>query len=383
MPTELKINSIDLFITEKCNLKCSYCFHKQEDSELTIEQGRKILSALYEKYPDKMFINFFGGEPLLYPKTVIALMEYAKTLWQQLTFGISTNGTIFDEELFQYFLDNKMKMQVSCDGDVATQNEMRGEAELVHSNIKKILKYFPKLCVRLTYTPENVANLYDNVLFLHKLGVKKVMHQAVIEGGWGDDQILEYHNQYKLLYHYKRYHRDLEIEFIDKNIRICNGDQYVAPNFCEAGKTLIAILPNGDVYPCHRAASNKIFKLGNILDGKKIIRGVFLNINKHSLNCSKNCPAHLTCHSCIMVHHIVNNNIQEPIMQYCKLMMAEFQGAESIKHIDKEDKQNHLLNSMAKVLVDISTRLEKIENDKHSTSNSDDNSIDNDISNST
>jgi uncharacterized protein len=213
----------------------------------------------------------------------------------------------------------------------------------------------------MTYTPENVDRLIDNVAFLYeKLGVKRIMHQAVIEANWTEDKLAEYMNQYKMLYHYKRGHRDLNIEFIDKNLRLINNDLHLPPHYCEAGKQLLAILPNGDVYPCHRAASNRLFKLGNIHEGKKIIRGIFLNIDKNTTGCMKSCPAAITCHSCIIANYLVNKNLQDPIKPYCKLMVIEFQGAETIKQVDKEDKQNYLWQSMAKLMIDLSEQNAEI-----------------------
>ena len=35
------IEAVDIFITERCNLNCSYCFHPKTDSDLTEETGKK------------------------------------------------------------------------------------------------------------------------------------------------------------------------------------------------------------------------------------------------------------------------------------------------------------------------------------------------------
>ena len=75
-----EIRSVDLFITEKCNMKCDYCFHPKTGAVLSVEQGKKVLDRLKQLSPESMQITFFGGEPLLYPQTVLELAEYARTL---------------------------------------------------------------------------------------------------------------------------------------------------------------------------------------------------------------------------------------------------------------------------------------------------------------
>ena len=57
-----------LSVTNQCNLKCNYCFVKQNPEEMTLdiaEQAIKWLSINSELKNIPMSVNFFGGEPLL------------------------------------------------------------------------------------------------------------------------------------------------------------------------------------------------------------------------------------------------------------------------------------------------------------------------------
>lgn len=360
----MDIRSIDLFITEQCNLSCNYCFHpKLTNDVLSAETGKEIISKLYARYPKEMYINFFGGEPMLYPEVIKEIAEHARTLWNikgQLKFCMSTNGTIWNQEFFNWAKENNFKIQVSCDGNKSTQNAVRGMADEVHKNIKLLLALFPKLCVRMTYTPENVGNLADNIVFIHRLGVKTIIHQALIEGDWTDEALDVYQQQYKAILYYKRQVKnDLYITFLDRNVSICNFNTMSDDVFCQAGKSLIAILPNADVYPCHRAASNRLFKLGNITEDE-IIRGEFLNITKNKIGC-KDCPASSTCHNCIITCFLVNKSLSKPIQKYCKLMNIEHQGATWASDILRKDKNEQLLINIGNVLIDVSKKLDDIE----------------------
>jgi len=357
----MDVKSIDLFVTEQCNLSCKYCFHpKLTNDVISVEMGKQILDNLKEKYPSEMYINFFGGEPMLYPEIIKDLSEHAKTLWKKLKLGMSTNGTIYNEEFFSWAKDNNFKMQVSCDGNKATQNAVRGMAEEVHKNIKLLVKLFPKMCVRMTYTPHNVSNLADNIVFIHHLGIKSIIHQALIEADWSEEALNAYQEQYKLILHYKRkIKNDLYIVFLDRNVSICDFNTMPDEAFCQAGKSLIAILPNADVYPCHRAASNRLFKLGNIIENE-VIRGEFLNITKNKIGC-KSCPARSTCHNCIITSFLVNKSLNKPIEKYCKLMNIEHEGAIWGSSILKKDMEQSLLISISNVIMDMSKKLDALE----------------------
>jgi uncharacterized protein len=370
---ENEIKSIDLFITEQCNMKCDYCFHTQTDVVLSVKQGRLILDRMKELSPANLQITFFGGEPLLYPQTILQLAEYARTLWppdpqgrHTSTFSISTNGTFFNEEVFKKFAELGMAIQVSCDGDKITQEEYRhGDYSLIIENIKKILKLKPDMSVRMTFTPKTVGRLAINIQYLHEqVGVAKITHHAVMEEDWTDEAVQQYQYQLSQVYHYRRYCKrqniPLEIAFIDKPLKVLNDEIPAEKEYCQAGKSYIAILDNGDVYPCHRAASARLFKLGSIFNEIPFIRGIFLNIDKEYTGCWKNCRHSRTCHSCIITHFKVNQELTKPLAKYCKLCVVESNQALGFLPVELADRRERMLYKIGNVLVDVAKQNEEI-----------------------
>lgn len=369
---ENEIKSIDLFVTEQCNMECSYCFHTKRDEVLTIEQGRKILERMKQISPAALQITFFGGEPLLYPETVLELAKYSRELWpdkdnkHNSTFSVSTNGTYFDEEMFKQYKKLGFSMQVSCDGDEITTMEYRkGDWKLVTENIKKMLVIFPDLSVRLTYTAKTAGRLSINVQFLHQeLGVKRITHHAVMEDDWTPEAVEKYVYQLNQLYHYRRYCLrqgiPLEIAFIDKPLKTINDEVPPESNYCEAGKSYLAVLASGDVYPCHRAASAKVFKLGNIFEERPFIRGMFLSLNKEYTGCWKNCFAAVTCHSCVITHYKVNGDLAQPIAKYCQLCKAEYNQALKFLPVELSDRRERMIYKIGQVLIDVAKQNEEV-----------------------
>lgn len=372
-----EVKSVDLFITEQCNLACEYCFHIQSPLTLDLETGKKIIDRLYVINDKEMLITFFGGEPLLYPQLILDLALYARTLWapretgeQVVRFSISTNGTYYDKDMFMKYKDLGFNIQISIDGDKETTelNRKGIDFDRVIENIKCILEIFPDAGVRMTFTPDTVGKLAMNIMYLHQLGFDRIMHHAVMEAKWTKDAIEQYSYQLKQLYHYRRYVKrngsKLDILFIDKPLRVLNDEVQTETNYCEAGQSYLGILPNGDVYPCHRAASNKKFKLGNILDDTMpIIRGVFLTLNKNSTGCMSKCPAARTCHTCVFTHFIVNNSLAKPIEDYCKICHTEHTMAEAYLQTELNDKRERKLDTLASVIADLSEEVSGIQED--------------------
>jgi uncharacterized protein len=376
-----EIKSVDLFITERCNLACTYCFHQQSPATLTSMMGKAIIDKLHEINDKEMLITFFGGEPLLYPELVLELALYARTLWaprklqdgsleQTVRFNISTNGTYFNEEMFRKYRDLGFRMQISIDGDQETTEMNRRGIDFIRvvENIKNILEIFPDAGVRMTFTPDTVGRLAINIMYLHQLGFNKIMHHAVMEANWTPESVEQYSYQLKQVYHYRRYVKKngskLDINFIDSPLRVLNDEKATDSNYCEAGKTYLGILPNGDVYPCHRAASAKKFKLGNILDDSMpIIRGMFLSLDKVSTGCSAKCPAARTCHTCVFTHYIVNNSLAKPIDKYCRICHVEHSMAETYLQTELNDKHERKLELIGNVLADLSEQYIEVQED--------------------
>jgi len=364
-----EITTIDLFVTEACNANCTYCFHKQNPETLKLEDGKKILDIMFKMSPDTMTVNFWGGEPLLFPQLVLDLALYARSLWgKKVSFTVTTNCSYFNEEMFTKYRELGFAFNLSIDGDEITMTEHRKglDVKKVLANALKISEFMhPYVSVRMTVTPETVGRLSINMQFcIETLGIFKVMHQAVIEDKWAEESINEYAKQLQNIYHYRRYmlKRDIPINivWIDKPLKIINDEAPAELNFCEAGKSYVGILPNGDVYPCHRAASNRLFKLGNIYKEIPFVRGMFLTLDKEYAGCSQRCRAYQTCHTCVITQHLVNNSLTKPVDNYCKLCHIEYDAAQGYLSTELADRFERMQFKIAKGLLAVAEQNEEV-----------------------
>lgn len=157
-------------ITNKCNLRCSYCYERHLNTEygyITDEIREKIADFINSR-ADAETVYLFGGEPLLYKDTVKYYCE--KVTAKELV--ITTNGTLLDEDFIRWCADRKVIINMSHDGVECTERGV--DTALLDANLKLLLKYQPETLVQLVYTEETLPKLYDNIMYLKGLGVKKV-----------------------------------------------------------------------------------------------------------------------------------------------------------------------------------------------------------------
>ena len=117
------IDYMRISITDRCNLRCKYCFASTGDFGegrrlLDFETGKKALDFLIEKSKGRhnLELDFFGGEPLMNFEVVKQIVEYARSLEKEhnklFRFTITTNGMLLDDAKIDY-INREMSNAVS------------------------------------------------------------------------------------------------------------------------------------------------------------------------------------------------------------------------------------------------------------------------------
>lgn len=115
-----------LMVTHGCNLNCVYCFEKHKDIGLRMmcfETAKEILLKEFDLFAkmdkgeeERFAIEFFGGEPLVNFKLIKAIYEWVKTLSLPfpMMFQTTTNGTLFNTEILEWFTAAKDDFGLWC-----------------------------------------------------------------------------------------------------------------------------------------------------------------------------------------------------------------------------------------------------------------------------
>lgn len=295
------INELVFMIQLGCNLRCKYCYAHGgtydygEHMVLEPESGKKIVDSLISKNVQNIKkVTFIGGEPSMFPETIGKMCDYINTLADtgvlsnKPRYYMVTNGVHFTKLMYYYIKIYNIKLTISLDGrqEVNDQLRIKGNGE---GTFFKVLATIDRLrqqgtepvMIESTYTSihEN-ENITRNQVIdeLRKItGIKNIL-VADCEGeyapksrGMGID-----------------YEKDLE-ELYDtcKLCGIACKNGMYNDLYCGAGYQNMAILNNGDYYPCHRFVSDKTMKLGNVFDDEKleILSLINKNNNKKCVQC--------------------------------------------------------------------------------------------------
>jgi uncharacterized protein len=105
-----------------CNYTCAYCSqaaHLQHNEAVitNVDDARDFLGRLdewLESAPKR--IEFWGGEPFVYWKAMQVLVNGFRKKFPDASFNIVTNGSLLDEEKYEFIVQNDIAVAVSHDG---------------------------------------------------------------------------------------------------------------------------------------------------------------------------------------------------------------------------------------------------------------------------
>jgi uncharacterized protein len=113
-----------LHITDRCNLRCSYCYLPHVREDMSLETGMAAIDATFRSAEIHQFkkvkFKYAGGEPLIRYETVLALHKYALNEGQRLGINVEgvllSNGTLLTEEKAEEIHNLGMRLMISLDG---------------------------------------------------------------------------------------------------------------------------------------------------------------------------------------------------------------------------------------------------------------------------
>lgn len=190
--SEPRLMTIQLDITNACNLSCSHCYHPHHSNAgaLSLNDWKLILqkiASFLEKYSFYPRFMFCGGEPLLSPLLKPLVAQITQT-WPTAQTAILTNGTIFKDTSISYLKPSLTSFQVSLDGpDEARHDSVRGSGSFKKSliGIEKMLKYGYEVSI-LSILSQRTANWIPEYFLLAKrMGVNSQNFTRLIAQGHG------------------------------------------------------------------------------------------------------------------------------------------------------------------------------------------------------
>ncbi|WP_234118240.1 radical SAM/SPASM domain-containing protein [Clostridium hydrogenum] len=265
----IKLTSVYLHITQRCNLSCSYCYNHQnlnQPDKLSLNDILSMANTLKNIGVENIILT--GGEALL-RKDILEICKIFKDL--NFNLGLLTNGTLLSEK--QSVLDLIDKAIISIDTFDQTKNMRTGL---------------------------NVLKLKETLLKISNAQRSKITLRSVItrndEESWKEVKDFAISNGFNFISSVFVPNNSSELDLIPNidNVETCETDCSLNGSVCGACYNEIAIDFNGDIYPCQALIKPEL-KVTNIfnhdwlkdLENSKIT-STFMN---RSVDNIENCPS--------------------------------------------------------------------------------------------
>lgn len=113
-----------LHLTDRCNLRCSYCYLPHVREDMSSETGHAAIDATFRSALANGFkqvkLKYAGGEPLLHLSLIVELHQYAQSLAEKhrldLEGVVLSNGTLLTAEMVETFKSLGLRLMISMDG---------------------------------------------------------------------------------------------------------------------------------------------------------------------------------------------------------------------------------------------------------------------------
>lgn len=273
-----------LMPTMACNLACDYCYVLDKrpgimDPTLAKRVIEQVLAYNDPCVPTKIY--WHGAEPLLagidfYQEICIWVRErYGRDAVQH---HIQTNGTLLNEEWFDFFIEEHITTGVSLDGPPELHDAYRktrsgrGTFELVFNNIMAARKkklYFDVLCVITRKTLDHEDELFD---FFYEHKIDFGFEPIVPENEWMVRELSITPKDYarvairlfdRWFFQSERRLRVVVPPYHFAMAILKGGNTYCNFSKCCA-RHYIAVSPDGQVHTCILFAGHPSLALGNI-----------------------------------------------------------------------------------------------------------------------
>lgn len=346
-----RVRQIVLELTEKCNLRCSYCIYSEDyterrsfgENDMTEDIAKRAIDYI-NLHGDKekgIAVTFYGGEALIKFDLLKKCVEYAKNTIKdkELSFSLTSNLTLMTKDIAEYLASvDGFNITCSIDGPQEIHDSSRkdingkGSFERAIKGLKYIVDALgdsaaDRITLSMVFNRpfsfekiKKIDSFFKNLNWLPKTISKNITYPTASNVNYGEIERMiaekggfpdylriwsseTYLNKVKNSEDKKFFLRDaVESIFIrihqrtilvkhikDNNLNAC----------CVPGGRKIYVTTNGDFQICERIDGSPV--IGNVyhgVDRKKVKELLVEEYADKSLNDCKNCWASRLCEVC-------------------------------------------------------------------------------------
>lgn len=165
-----ELKSISIGVTDRCNLRCKYCYHfsgpSNVNKDLPLQEWLTFFKELQQAGIEKVGVG--GGEPFIRADIKEILTGIVR---HGMRFSMVSNGALITDEMAKFIAATKkcIYIQISIDGSKAEVHDIfRGDGSFVKAvrGIKILQKHKIPVTSRVTIHHKNVNDLENIAKFL-------------------------------------------------------------------------------------------------------------------------------------------------------------------------------------------------------------------------
>lgn len=326
-----RLKFINVWLTYECNYVCTYCYERDittssHMNEYTASKFVEFVKTYYDRTAE-LCVNFHGGEPLLNYGVLKYIIEELKKTNPNIIFGLTTNGSLLDEESIVFLSENcTYNLSISIDGLENSHHLNRkskngvNEYDKIMLNAIKLKHNSKSLRIRMTINKMTIDKIYENIKYLYDKGFDLIAPALdFTESKWSEDEYQLIKDQFE------------KVKIYEKEICINDGIYWANPIFkelskCHVGDSYFNIAPDGTFYPCTFVCGEKELRIGSLdigFDQNKIKR--INEISSRVVNDCVGCSAYNCCTTtrCKLMNYSLTKDYFAPCESVCTIMRVK------------------------------------------------------------
>lgn len=340
--------TITLEINRICNLRCTYCYIGEKNQEkMSFDTARnsvefaitKIVNENHKKR--EIGVDFIGGEPLLSSQMMKEIVSYCekRKIEEDISFSytITTNGTVFNDEIYDFLVQHRFSIKISLDGDEYINDLNRkdgngsGSFKMVEKNLHYIRSYekeTDKVVIVSNVLSKNNYEFYDKTVkyLIEELGFRYIDTGFNSSETWSSSELGMVREVFRkvLIYYFECAKKKTGFMWGILEDNLSGYENIYRTYVCGAGIVSFYIAYSGDCFLCP-SLMDKQYCLGNVnnSENETMFQRFILENSRMKKVQSKRChickyEPYCAVKGCFASSIVENGSIHKPSLESCK-----------------------------------------------------------------
>ena len=177
---KFKVHYTWIYVTERCNLHCDYCFFRHmHGREISLDAVEQLFLLFEREGTAPSTLIFSGGEAFLAKENLFRILNEAHRRFKDTSLHIQTNGLLIDDYSIVKLRELGVTLEFGIDG--ASETTIEHRCGLKPASFEKLTETIRK-CVEagigcgstMTVHPDKVQHMEQGLDFLKSLGIPHV-----------------------------------------------------------------------------------------------------------------------------------------------------------------------------------------------------------------